>query len=67
MNGDQLKQWREARGLTQTELSELLGVHLNSVSRWEVGMRGIPSFLDLALETIDRDLNKRKRKVKSNK
>jgi len=68
MNGDELKQWREARGLTQTELSEMLGVQFNTVSRWEVGMRGIPALLSLALETIDRDLNKRKpRKVKSSK
>ena len=53
-----------ARGadLTQAELSEVLGVKFNTVSRWEVGTRAVPSFLELALETIGRRLNGKKGK-----
>jgi DNA-binding transcriptional regulator YiaG len=62
MTGDELKEWREGRQLTQTELSQMLGVKFNTVSRWEVGTRAIPSFLELALETIGRRLNGKKGK-----
>jgi transcriptional regulator with XRE-family HTH domain len=64
MTGDELRQWREERQLTQTELSEKLGVKFNTVSRWEVGTRAVPSFLELALETIGRRLNGKKGKSK---
>jgi transcriptional regulator with XRE-family HTH domain len=64
MTGMELRQWREERHLTQTELSEMLGVQFNTVSRWEVGTRAIPSFLELALETIGRRLNGKKGKSK---
>jgi transcriptional regulator with XRE-family HTH domain len=64
MTGMELRQWREERHLTQTELSELLGVQFNTVSRWEVGTRAIPSFLELALKEIGRQLNGKKGKSK---
>jgi transcriptional regulator with XRE-family HTH domain len=64
MTGDELRQWREERHLTQTELSEKLGVKFNTVSRWEVGTRAIPSFLELALKEIGRQLNGKKGKSK---
>jgi transcriptional regulator with XRE-family HTH domain len=64
MTGDELKEWREGRHLTQTELSRLLGVKFNTVSRWEVGTRAIPPLLEPALETIGRRLNGKKGKSK---
>jgi hypothetical protein len=43
--------------LNQGELSKALSVAGNTVSRWELGTRAIPSFLPLALETIERRLS----------
>jgi DNA-binding XRE family transcriptional regulator len=57
MNKDELKQFRERIGLNQGELSKALSVAGNTVSRWELGTRAIPSFLPLALETIERRLS----------
>jgi DNA-binding transcriptional regulator YiaG len=54
MEGIEVKQWREARGLTQEGLADLLGVRAISVSRWERGAQKPPGFLlDLALEALD--------------
>lgn len=35
--GEKIRKHRKARGLTQTELGELLGVQKNAVSKWETG------------------------------
>ena len=58
MTGKDLKDFRESLSLTQEDLSKLLGVALNTVSRWELETRPIPSYLHLALETIKRNLEK---------
>jgi chromosome partitioning protein len=48
MTGDELRQFREARGISQAELAELLNEALsrhydrNRVSRWETGAERIP-------------------------
>jgi transcriptional regulator with XRE-family HTH domain len=54
MDKDALKKFRESIGLTQSGLAEALSVANNTISRWELGMRAIPEFLPLALETIER-------------
>jgi transcriptional regulator with XRE-family HTH domain len=54
MSGSKIKQWREARDLSQEELAKLLGVDVMTVSRWERGTRTAPGFLALALETLGR-------------
>lgn len=41
MTGDELRHIRERLGLTQKALSEKLGVHWNTVARWERGEVGI--------------------------
>jgi len=33
---------RQRRGLTQTQLAERTGYHVNSIRRWEVGSVGVP-------------------------
>ncbi len=45
----ELKKWREKNGYSQSQLAKALGVITISVSRWERGVREIPSFLHLAL------------------
>lgn len=58
MKPEQLAAWRNYHQLTQSQLARLLGVSKTTVARWEIGMRAIPSFLGLALETIQRELPK---------
>jgi len=50
---DRLKTWRRNHGYTQVMLAEALGVIPLTVSRWERGVREIPSFLGLALEALE--------------
>ena len=55
MTGKELKEWRRKHGLTQMELSKLLGVTWSTVARWEIGVRPISPYLHLALATIARE------------
>lgn len=55
MTGDELKEWRIVRNVSQEQLAELLGVHGMTVSKWEREIQSIPPFLPLALKTIERD------------
>ena len=59
MEGKELKNWRVKHNLTQLELAQHLKVKRETVTRWEIGMRKIPPFLFLALETISRNLKKK--------
>ena len=56
MTGKELKEWRKQYGLTQVELSKLLGVTWSTVARWEIGIRPISPYLHLALATIAREI-----------
>jgi DNA-binding transcriptional regulator YiaG len=58
MTGEDLKSWREQWGITQAELARLLGTYQETISRWERGVRGIPSYLALALEALEHRLRK---------
>lgn len=60
MNGIDLKRWRDARHLTQTDLADRLGVAMNTVYRWEMHQRKIPAYLELALEALDAREGRRK-------
>ena len=57
MTGKELKEWRKENGLTQVELSKILGVTWSTVARWEIDYINIPPYLHLALATITRELN----------
>lgn len=52
MTPKELKAWRKKNGYSQGKLAKVLGVASLSVSRWERGVRQIPSFLHLALECL---------------
>jgi transcriptional regulator with XRE-family HTH domain len=41
VTGDELRAERQARGLTQRQLAEALGVTTNTVARWERGEMAI--------------------------
>jgi transcriptional regulator with XRE-family HTH domain len=53
MKGTKLKEKRLKLGLTQGQLAELLGVQLNTVSRWEIGALAVPRVVDLAMEALE--------------
>ena len=53
MTPGDLKKWRVKHGFSQSQLGKVLGVLTISVSRWERGVRKIPSFLHLALFGIE--------------
>ena len=49
-----IRDWRERHHLTQAELARLLGVAEMTVSRWEIGLRTPPAYLELALKELHR-------------
>ena len=53
MTPDTLKRWRKRQGYSQGKLAKALGVWPLTISRWELGVREIPSFLHLALECLE--------------
>jgi transcriptional regulator with XRE-family HTH domain len=56
LTGTQVRERREALGLTQTQLGAKLGKHKITVSRWETGTSPIdsPEMVDLALEALEK-------------
>jgi transcriptional regulator with XRE-family HTH domain len=54
MKPSELVRWRKKHGYSQIQLGKALGVTTITVYRWEKAMREIPSFLGLALESIER-------------
>jgi transcriptional regulator with XRE-family HTH domain len=72
MNKEELRQWREGHGLTLMALGDLLGVSYVTIARWESGSRKIPSFLYLALDSLEKrkegwELKKTKQKTRGGK
>lgn len=53
MTPEELKAWRKDNGFSQGKLAKALSVDPMSVSRWERGVREIPSFLHLALKWLE--------------
>lgn len=53
---DTVKQLRERAGLTQRELARLVGVHANTVARWERGEQLMPEATRRLLERLASDL-----------
>lgn len=59
MTGDELRGKRALLGMTQEQLAAELNVAPNTVARWERGERSIPPYLDLAMETVERNQPKK--------
>jgi transcriptional regulator with XRE-family HTH domain len=55
ITGAKVREQRLALGLTQQGLADILGVSRNTVARWEREEMAIPSFLHLALKTVERE------------
>lgn len=63
MSPDEIRAWREAHGLSTTELARLLGVSQPTVSRWETGARpATMPLVQLALERLAQKLRSRKKR-----
>jgi transcriptional regulator with XRE-family HTH domain len=56
MTGQELREWRKKLGLSQAALARHLGVTRVTVTRWEIGLRPVPSFLGLAMRALEIDL-----------
>ena len=64
MTSDELKDLRAELGLTQPELAKRLGVARNTVTRWEMGTRGIPEPVARLLEFLRKEAQATKTKRK---
>ena len=49
----ELRARREAIGLSQAHLGEMLGVKQNTISQWESGKRAIPDDVDAELDALE--------------
>jgi len=50
MEREQLREWREVMGLSQSRAARVLGVSGETWRSWELGRNPIPAWLDVALE-----------------
>jgi DNA-binding transcriptional regulator YiaG len=49
---DEFKRLRAKAGHTQASLAKEMGVHLRTVTRWEIGEVAVPRVVELALQHI---------------
>ncbi len=62
MTEDEFRELRKLAGHTHASISKEMGVHLRTVTRWEIGEVVIPRVVELALLYIaDRAKGKRRR------
>lgn len=63
VTGEDIRREREDLGLTQGELAELLGVALNTVSRWEIGQRNPHPLVQKAIQTVLAEVRSKRAKA----
>lgn len=59
MDAKELQRRRLALDMSREDLARALNVTTVTVWRWENAERGIPPYLDLALQTIERERGKK--------
>jgi transcriptional regulator with XRE-family HTH domain len=64
MKGNQMKTAREQLGLTQVRMAEELGMHPNTIARFERDELEIPRYIELAVEAL---VNRGKPKITKKK
>lgn len=64
MDSKELQKRREALGLSRAALAKELFTNPATVWRWETGERQIPPYLTLALEMVERNISRRKKRAK---
>jgi transcriptional regulator with XRE-family HTH domain len=58
---DEFKKLRKSAGHTQASLAKEMGVHLRTVTRWEIGEVAVPRAIELALRFIAERAKHRRR------
>jgi DNA-binding transcriptional regulator YiaG len=59
---DEFKALRRKAGHTQATLAKEMGVHLRTVTRWEIGEITVPRVVELALRYIAEHAQKKRRR-----
>jgi DNA-binding XRE family transcriptional regulator len=59
---DEFKELRTKAGHTQATLAKEMGVHLRTVTRWEIGEVIVPRVVELALRYIAEHAQKKRRR-----
>ena len=59
---DKFKKLRTDAGHTQATLAKEMGVHLRTVTRWEIGEIEIPRLVELALRYVVEHAKKQRRR-----
>jgi len=57
---DEFKKLRKSAGHTQASIAKEMGVHLRTVTRWEIGEVVIPRVVELALRYIAQGTKKKR-------
>jgi transcriptional regulator with XRE-family HTH domain len=56
MSPAELKTWREAVGLSSTNLADLIGVETRAVNRWEAGTNTMPPGVSEGLQALRKSI-----------
>jgi len=59
---DEFKKLRKSAEHTQASLSREMGVHIRTVTRWEIGEVDVPRVVELALRYIADKAKKKRRR-----
>ncbi len=62
MNKDEFKRLRKSAGHTQASLAKEMGVHIRTVTRWEIGEIVIPRVVELAIRYVTDKAKKYRRR-----